>query len=111
MRQVQGTMSLIEGYSNLVMNELGARLLPGFDKLEEAYKLRSANKGVLDQLVWKFTGLDLKLQQYRRGEAFARAVFDAHGMKVLNLAWEGPDKMPRLEELGNPERWYRRVAG
>jgi coenzyme F420 biosynthesis associated uncharacterized protein len=111
MRQVQGTMSLIEGYSNLVMNELGARLLPGFDKLEEAYKRRSSSKGVLDQLVWKFTGLDLKLQQYRRGEAFARAVFDAHGMKVLNLAWEGPDKMPRLEELGNPERWYRRVAG
>ena len=31
MRQMQGTMSLIEGYSNLVMNELGARLLPGFD--------------------------------------------------------------------------------
>jgi coenzyme F420 biosynthesis associated uncharacterized protein len=111
MRQMQGTMSLIEGYSNLVMNELGAKLLPGFAKLEEAYRKRSSNKSVLDQLVWKLTGLDLKLQQYRRGEAFARAIYDAHGMKALNIAWEGPGQMPRLEELAKPEDWYRRVAG
>jgi coenzyme F420 biosynthesis associated uncharacterized protein len=111
MRQMQGTMSLIEGYSNLVMNELGAKLLPGFQELEDAYRRRSSNKGVLDQLVWKFTGLDLKLQQYRRGEAFARAVYDAHGMKALNQAWKGPDQMPTLDELAKPEDWYRRVTG
>jgi coenzyme F420 biosynthesis associated uncharacterized protein len=110
MRQVQGTMSLIEGYSNLVMNELGAELLPGFAQLEEAYRRRSSSRSVLDQLIWKFTGLDLKLQQYKRGEAFARAVYDAHGMTALNMAWQGPDQMPRLEELANPESWYRRVT-
>jgi coenzyme F420 biosynthesis associated uncharacterized protein len=110
MRQMQGTMSLIEGYSNLVMNELGVKLLPGFAQLEEAYRRRSSSKSVLDQLVWKFTGLDLKLQQYRKGEAFAKAVYDAHGMKALNVAWKGPDQMPRLQELGDPERWYRRVS-
>ena len=110
MRQMQGTMSLIEGYSNLVMNELGAKLLPGFDQLEEAYHKRSSSKSVLDQLIWKLTGLDLKLQQYRKGEAFARAVYDAHGMKALNLAWKGPEQMPRLDELADPERWYKRVA-
>jgi len=65
---------------------------------------------VLDQLIWKLTGLDLKLQQYKKGEAFAKAVYDAHGMKTLNLAWKGPGQMPRLEELADPERWYRRVA-
>jgi len=111
MRQMQGTMSLIEGYSNLVMNELGATLLPGFAELEAAYQKRSTNKSVLDQLIWKLTGLDLKLQQYKKGEAFARAVYDTHGMRALNLAWKGPDQMPRLEELADPERWYRRVAG
>ena len=111
MRQMQGTMSLIEGYSNLVMNELGSKLLPGFADLEEAYHKRSSNKSVLDQLIWKLTGLDLKLQQYKKGEAFARAVYDTHGIKALNLAWRGPDQMPRLDELADPERWYRRVAG
>jgi coenzyme F420 biosynthesis associated uncharacterized protein len=111
MRQVQGTMSLIEGYSNLVMNELGGKLLPGFDRLEAAYHERSTGKSVLEILFWKLTGLDLKLQQYRRGEAFARAVFDAHGMDVLNLVWKGPEQMPRLEELTDSKRWYRRVTG
>ena len=110
MRQVQGTMSLIEGYSNLVMNELGSKLLPGFERLERAYRDRSSGKSVFELLFWKLTGLDLKLQQYRRGEAFAKAVFDAHGMDVLNMVWQGPDQMPRLEELGHADRWYRRVA-
>ncbi len=110
MRRMQGTMSLVEGYSNLVMNELGARLLPGFERIEEAYRARSSGKSILELLIWKLSGLDLKLQQYRRGEAFAKAIYDAHGMKDLNLAWQGPDAMPRVEELSNPEAWYRRVA-
>jgi coenzyme F420 biosynthesis associated uncharacterized protein len=109
MRQIQGTMSVIEGYSNLVMNELGGRLLPEFKTLEAAYRERSSGKSALEVLIWKLTGLDLKLQQYKRGEAFCRAVFDQHGMKVLNHVWQGPDKMPRLDELGAPDRWYRRV--
>jgi coenzyme F420 biosynthesis associated uncharacterized protein len=110
MRQMQGTMSLVEGYSNLVMNELGKQLLPGFERLEEAYRTRSTSKSVLDLLIWKLSGLDLKLQQYRRGEAFAKSVHDAHGMKALNLAWQGPRTMPGLDELSNPEGWYKRVT-
>ncbi len=111
MRRLQGTMSVIEGYSNLVMNELGAKLLPGFERLEAAYRARTSDKGILELLIWKLSGLDLKLQQYRRGEAFAKAVYDAHGMKALNLAWEGVETMPRLDELAHPEGWYRRVKG
>jgi coenzyme F420 biosynthesis associated uncharacterized protein len=110
MRQMQGTMSLVEGYSNLVMNELGKQLLPGFERLEEAYRTRSSSKSVLELLIWKLSGLDLKLQQYRRGEAFAKAVYDAHGIKALNLAWQGPRTMPGLDELSNPEGWYKRVT-
>ncbi len=110
MRQVQGTMSVIEGYSNLVMNELGARLLPEFERLEEAYRRRSSGRSPLEVLIWKLTGLDLKLQQYRRGESFCRDIFDGHGMEVLNQVWVDADHMPRLEELANPDTWYRRVV-
>jgi coenzyme F420 biosynthesis associated uncharacterized protein len=110
MRQVQGTMSVIEGYSNLVMNELGGKLLPGFARLEQAYRERSSGKSPLEVLIWKLTGLDLKLQQYRSGEAFCRAIFDQHGMKVLNQVWNSEVHMPRLDELAHPEAWYRRVV-
>jgi branched-chain amino acid transport system permease protein len=111
MREVQGVMSVIEGYSNLVMNELGSKILPGFADLEAAYRARSAGKGPLEVLVWKLTGLDLKLQQYRRGEAFCRTIFDKHGMHVLNRVWDGPASMPSLSELAHPSAWYRRVSG
>jgi coenzyme F420 biosynthesis associated uncharacterized protein len=110
MRQVQATMSVIEGYSNLVMNELGAMLLPEFERLEKAYRRRSSGKSPLEVLIWKLTGLDLKLQQYRNGEAFCRAIFDAYGMEVLNQVWVDADHMPRLEELANSDAWYRRVV-
>jgi coenzyme F420 biosynthesis associated uncharacterized protein len=110
MRQVQGTMSVIEGYSNLVMNELGGQILPGFDRLEQAYRARSSGKSPLEVLIWKLTGLDLKLQQYTRGEAFCRAIFDEHGMEVLNTVWASEVHMPRLDELAHPEAWHRRVV-
>ena len=110
MRQVQGTMSVIEGYSNLVMNQLGSKLLPGFDLLEKAYRERTSGKSALEVLIWKLTGLDLKLQQYQRGEAFCRAIHDAYGMAVLNRVWDGPESMPTLRELGNPVQWHRRVG-
>jgi len=109
MRRIQGTMSVIEGYSNLVMNQLGSRLLPGFDQLEKAYRERSAGKSALEVLIWKLTGLDLKLQQYNRGEAFCRVIYDAYGMAALNRVWDGPDSMPTLRELANPAAWHRRV--
>jgi coenzyme F420 biosynthesis associated uncharacterized protein len=109
-RQMQGTMSLIEGYSNLVMNRLGRELLPEFDRLEAAYHARTKERGLVETLLLKLTGLDLKLQQYKQGEAFCSAVYERHGMKVLNRAWERPENMPRLEELDRPEDWVSRIA-
>jgi len=111
MRQMQGTMSFVEGYSNLVMNELGSKTLAGFDRLEDAYRARGRSRSVVEILIWRLTGLDLKLQQYQKGEAFAKAIYDAHGMDALNRAWNGADSMPNLDELADPERWYRRIAG
>jgi len=110
MRRVQGTMSVIEGYSNLVMNQLGRKLLPGFDRLEQAYRERSSGRSALEVLIWKLTGLDLKLQQYQRGEIFCRAIYSEHGMHVLNRVWDGPENMPTLRELANPKAWHRRTS-
>ena len=111
MRQMQGTMSFVEGYSNLVMNELGSKTLAGFDRLEDAYRARGRSRSVVEILIWRLTGLDLKLQQYQKGEAFARAVYDSYGMDVLNRAWNGAESMPNLDELADPPRWYRRIVG
>ncbi|MFZ0217021.1 MAG: zinc-dependent metalloprotease, partial [Candidatus Dormiibacterota bacterium] len=111
LQQVQATMSLVEGYGNLLMNVVGRRILPAFDSLEAAYEHRRGSRSVFDVLVSRLTGLELKMQQYRIGEAFCERLYDLYGMDVLNLAWDGPDNLPRANELRDPERWYRRVVG
>ncbi len=111
LRRMQATMSLVEGYSNLVMNLAGRKVLPSFEALEAAYRRRQGEKTLLDRLLLKVTGLDLKLRQYRDGEEFSRRVFEAHGMGVLNLAWESAENLPRPEELARPEAWVARVTG
>jgi coenzyme F420 biosynthesis associated uncharacterized protein len=109
-RRVQATMSLVEGHGNLVMSLVGERALPSFARLDAAYRRRGGERGPLERLLWRVTGLEMKMEQYRAGEKFARAVHDRYGMEVLNRAWEGPETLPRPEELGAPERWYRRVV-
>jgi coenzyme F420 biosynthesis associated uncharacterized protein len=109
-RRLQATMTVVEGHGNLVMNLVGRRLLPSFDRLEEAYRRRSAERSLLEVLVWRVTGLELKLEQYRVGERFAQAIHDAYGMAVLNRVWTSPETLPTGEELRRPDLWYRRVV-
>ena len=108
--RVQATMSLVEGYSNLVMDVVGRQVLPEFEVLEAAHKARVGQKTVFERLFWKLTGLELKLQQYVVGEKFCKAIHDRYGMLLLNRAWEGPDTLPTNEELRKPELWARRMG-
>jgi coenzyme F420 biosynthesis associated uncharacterized protein len=108
-RRLQATMSLIEGHGNLVMNLVGRRLLPSFERLEAAYRARTGERGMLEQLLLRVTGLEMKMEQYRVGERFAVTIHERYGMEALDRAWEGPETLPRADELQDPERWYRRV--
>ncbi len=110
LRRLQATMTLVEGYSNLVMDVVGRRRLSSFEKLEEAYEARGSRRSALEQLFWRVTGLGAKLRQYEVGERFCVAVHRAHGIEALNLAWTSAETMPSLDELDEPERWYRRVV-
>jgi uncharacterized protein (DUF2342 family) len=55
-------------------------------------------------------GLEAKMNQYAQGEAFIEAVESAGGRRLLDTAWEGPDRLPSLAEIREPQRWIERVA-
>jgi uncharacterized protein (DUF2342 family) len=57
----------------------------------------------------RLTGMDLKLEQYKRGERFVRAIAAAGGRPALNRLWEGPESLPRDDEIEVPDRWVTRV--
>ena len=108
--QVQAVMSVCEGYSNYVMHQVGSRHLADFERLEKAFHDRSARRSPLEKLVFRVTGLSMKMRQYEMGERFAEAVVARGGLGLLNRVWEGPSTMPSLSELEHPQRWVDRVG-
>jgi uncharacterized protein (DUF2342 family) len=57
----------------------------------------------------RITGMDLKMEQYRKGEEFVAAVAAARGSEALRTLWLGPETLPLPEEIDNPSRWLTRV--
>jgi len=110
-RRTQALMSLLEGYSNHVMNDAGERLLPGFAKLHERFERRNESRGALERAIMRLTGLDLKMEQYAAGERFVTAVLAARDRPFLNQVWEGPTTLPDLDEIRSPQRWIDRMEG
>ena len=56
----------------------------------------------------KLTGLDLKMEQYRLGEAFITEVANQRGHDFARRVWEGPNK-PSMAELRQPALWIERI--
>jgi putative hydrolase len=110
-RRTQALMSLLEGYSNHVMNAAGERLLPGFAQLHERFERRNERRGALERAIMRLTGLDLKMEQYIAGERFVDAVIKARGRAFLNQVWSGPERLPSQEEIRAPDSWIRRMEG
>jgi coenzyme F420 biosynthesis associated uncharacterized protein len=107
--QMQATMAIVEGYSNHVMNHVGRQLLPNFDHITRQFEKRQREKSVAEQIFIRLTGLDLKLEQYRMGEAFIDRVVALRGHDFARRVWEGPLQMPTLDEVKAPESWIARI--
>jgi coenzyme F420 biosynthesis associated uncharacterized protein len=106
-REIQAFMSVLEGYAEWAMDEVGAEMLPDFGKMREGMNRRRAERSSVERLLERFLGLDLKLEQYRAGVRFIRVVDDAGQLARL---WEGPANLPTLEEVKEPSKWLSRVA-
>lgn len=107
--RTQALMSLLEGYSNHVMNAAGHQILPAFDDIHDRFERRGDRRTALERAIMRLTGLDLKMEQYAAGERFAAAVTADRGRDFLNRVWSGPAALPTLDEIGRPERWIDRM--
>ncbi len=108
--RMQAAMSVIEGYSDYVMHHVGKGLVPHYEHLKERMARSRAHRPPLETAVFRLTGLDVKLEQYRLGERFADAVVRRQGMEGLNRTWERPENLPTLEEVRDPGLWMSRLG-
>jgi putative hydrolase len=107
--QVQALMSLLEGHGNVVMDRLGRDHVAGADRMGRVLSARRQTRG-LGRQVQKLLGFDMKMRQYEVGEKFIDAIEERAGLNALDAAWRGPEWLPTLDELANPDNWLERVG-
>ena len=109
-QETQVVMSLLEGFSDWVMDDIGAGVLPNVSEMRARFEERRARRSPIERLVFRLTGLDLKLEQYRRGHAFVSGVVAGGGREALDRLWAGPHMLPTVPELEDPTGWLARTA-
>ncbi len=105
-RKLDATMTAVEGYAELLMDE-------AFDReaadLREKIEQRRRGGGPLMQLMRRLLGLDIKRRQYERGKEFFEAVVAARGIEAAGEVWADPENLPKWDEFDEPARWLSRV--
>jgi coenzyme F420 biosynthesis associated uncharacterized protein len=107
--RVTGVMSLLEGHADVVMDGVGPSVIPSVEAIRGRFDERRKGVGTLDRLLRRLLGLEAKMAQYRDGARFVRAVVDKVGMADFNAVWSGPEQLPSLSEIHDPDAWIARV--
>lgn len=109
LRRMQAVMSVLEGYSNHVMDQVGKDLLATYDSMKKRFEHRTEHRSGAERLFRRLIGIELKLQQYKIGQAFVDEVVRQEDVSFLNRVWENPEAMPSLEEVRKPSLWIERI--
>lgn len=108
--QLQSTMAVVEGYSEHVMDGIGAEIDPGYLEMRDRVEAVRDNQGTLASIISRLLGMEMKMRQYRQGKAFCDEVVERRGLEALNVVWSEPAAMPDSTELEQPGLWLSRVG-
>lgn len=110
--RVTAFMSLLEGHAEHVMDGVGPGVVPSVAEIRRRFdQRRKEHGGVLDRVLRKLLGMDLKALQYAEGKAFVDTAVRELGMAGFNRVWESPATLPTREEIRQPMDWVRRISG
>jgi coenzyme F420 biosynthesis associated uncharacterized protein len=110
--RVTAFMSLLEGHAEHVMDGVGPSVVPSVKHIRMKFdQRRKEHGGLLDRLLRKALGLDLKALQYAEGKVFVDTAVRELGMTGFNRVWESPATLPTRTEIKQPMDWVERIAG
>jgi coenzyme F420 biosynthesis associated uncharacterized protein len=105
--KISALMTLLEGHADYVMDLGGPEVIPTVAQIRAAFELRrDQNRGFISHLL----GMNEKLDQYRNGAIFVRAIVQERGMAGFNRVWDSPESLPTLAEIKNPSLWLDRMS-
>ena len=108
-KRVTGLMSLLEGHGDIIMDRATRDLIPSQQRFARVMSQRRKNATGLTRFIQRLTGMEAKLAQYEEGEDFVRAVESAGGHDLFDLVWSGPEALPTIDEIREPDLWIARV--
>ena len=106
--QIQALMSVIEGYSDFVMDRIGKEMLATYRYMKREFELRRRRKSGREMLFERATGLGLKMERTVLGERFVSHIAASRGINFVNRVWRSPHDVPTLDEVAQPEKWITR---
>ena len=110
--RVTAFMSLLEGHAEHVMDGVGPAVVPTVAMIRARfYQRRKEGTGLVDRVLRRMLGLDLKALQYAEGKVFVDTAVGEVGMTGFNRVWESPETLPTRAEIKDPLAWVRRVHG
>ena len=109
-RETQAVMALLEGFGDHVMDEVGKSLVPGVERISARFHGRRVQRTPFERAMLRITGMDLKMEQYRKGETFVAEIERLAGAVALRRLWDGPETLPTPEEIDRPARWVARMG-
>jgi coenzyme F420 biosynthesis associated uncharacterized protein len=110
--RVTAFMSLLEGHAEHVMDGVGPAVVPSVRHIRARFQERRREQGkLLDRVLRRLLGLDLKALQYAEGKAFVDTAVRELGMVGFNRVWESPAMLPTRQEIRDPMAWVHRISG
>lgn len=100
------TMTAVEGYAELVMDEA---FDDEYEDLRRKLEDKRKGRGPLERLIRRVLGLSVKRRQYERGKEFFDAVVAKRDIKTAGRVWESPEMLPTDSEFDDPDAWISRI--
>ena len=108
--KIQALMAVVEGHGNYVMDAVGAKEIPSFERMRATFEGRRKQTNMIQRIINNVIGLEMKLRQYELGQAFCERIAQQGGPDAVGHLWQSPEHIPTLDELREPESWLSRVA-
>jgi putative hydrolase len=108
---LQRFVSVLEGYTDVVVESLGERMVTAHSRLDEALRRHRLERGDATGFVDRLLGLELERGHYDAGVAFCRGVVERSDgtLDQLNRLWTDESMVPTDAELAAPGLWLARI--
>ena len=110
MPRIDAVVAAIEGYVDWVLDSIGARLIPEYDRVAEALRRRRVEAAPSSRFVERLFGLELSQATFDRGAAFVAGIVERAGTDALDALWRDTEHLPTQAELDAPGLWLARVG-